>query len=149
MNFQDIITNEITEYKPSSSKDMFIKGIIHFTDNDKHFEIFHEEFFFNHLEKNGEFLSQSDFDLYLEHELPCFDWDIEPKEDEVYGVLYHFKLNYSRNWTDCGYEYDSESECLSLEFSLFDEKATKNIFEDVDYKFSDNHEEIIDELSNL
>ena len=143
MSLQDIISNEITEYKPSSSKDMFLKGIIHFIDNDEHFETLKEEFFFNHLEKNGEFLDQGDFDLYLEHELPCFDWDIEPKEGEVYGVLYRFKLHHSRSWTDCGYEYDSEAERLNLEFRLFDEKATTRLFEDNDFQFSDQTEELI------
>jgi len=118
------------EYSPSITKGMFIKGIIHFTDNDKGFDILQEEFFFNHLEKNGEFLSQDDFDIRLQYELPCFDWDIEPKEGEVYGVLWHFQLHNSRSWTDCGYEYDSEAETVDLQFSLFDEDATKRMFDD-------------------
>jgi len=123
------------QYKPSTTKGMFLKGIIHFVDNEKNFEVLQEEFFFNHLEKNGEFLSQNDFDIELRYELPCINWDIEPKEGEVYGVLYHFNLNHSRSWTDCGYEYDSEPEPIELQFSLCDDKATERILGDDMYQF--------------
>lgn len=125
------------EYQPSTTKGMFLKGIIHFVDNDKHFEVLQEEFFFNHLEKNGEFLSQDDFDIRLEYELPLIGWDddMQPKEGEVYGVLYEFNLNHSRSWTDCGYEYDSEPEPINLQFSLCDEDATKRILGDDMFQF--------------
>ena len=71
-----------TEYKPSTTKGMFLKGIIHFTDNNKNFEVLQEEFFFNHLEKNGEFLSQDEFDVCLRYELPLIGWDddMQPKK---------------------------------------------------------------------
>jgi len=123
------------EYTPSTTKGMFLKGIIHFTDDNNSFEVLQEEFFFNHLEKNGEFLSQSDFDIYLEHELPCLSWDMKPKAGQVYGVLYHFNLNHSRAWTDCGYEYDSEAEMVKLMFDMFDQEATKRILGDTDFQF--------------
>jgi len=134
MSFKDLF--EVPkEYTSSITKGMFLKGIIHFTDNNKSFEVLQEEFFFNCLEKNGEFLSQSDFDIDLQYELPCFDWNITPKAGEVYGVLYNFNLHNLRSWTDCGYEYDSEAEMVNLEFSLCDKKSTKRILGDTDFQF--------------
>jgi len=114
---------------------MFLKGIIHFTGNNKEFEVLNEEFFNNYLEKNGNFLSQSDFCVSLENELECFDWDINPKKGEVYGVLFQFKLNYSKHWTHYGYEYDSEVELINLEFNLFDDKSTKELFSSDMFQF--------------
>jgi len=114
-------------------KSMFIKGIIHFTDNELNFEVLQEEFFFNYLEKNGEFLSQSDFDIRLEYDLKDFDWAINPKENEVYGVLWEFKLHSNKSWTDYGYEYDSEIETINLTFDLFDVEATNRVLNDENY----------------
>ena len=128
---------------PAKTKGLFIKGIIHFIDNDRSFEVLQEDFFFAHLEKNGEFLSQDDFNISTEYELGNEDWgDLNPKEGEVYGFLWQINLIHSKYWTDCGYEYDSEIETSNLEFNLFDEEATKRIFVDNLYQFT---EEVINE----
>ncbi len=127
--------DKIDEQKwPTKTKGLFIKGIIHFTDDNKGFEVLQEEFFFNHLEKNGEFLGQDDFDIRLDYELKNDVWDIKPKAGEVYGVLWNFNLQNSKYWTACGYEYDNDIETVSLEFSLFDEQAKERIFSDDMYQ---------------
>ncbi len=113
----------------------FIKGIIHITnigEDTIDFEVIEENFFHAQLEKNGHFLSQSDWDINLEYELPLMDWEgITPREGDCYGVLWQFGVRYSSSWTDCGVEYDMEIETTNLEFSLIDEENSKFIIGEV------------------
>lgn len=104
-----------TEQKPTSLKGSFIiKGVIHITGDNNEYEVIFEDFFYDGLEKDGYYLSQSDIDVYLKDELSNYDWGFESQIDACYNVYYKFRLNNSSYWTDCGYEYDSEIECIDL-----------------------------------
>ena len=107
----------------------FIKGIIHITrseDNKVDFEVLEEHFFHNELEKNGNFLTQSDWDINLDYELRQEDWGtLEPEEGKCYAVLWQFNMSFIDYWTDCGMEYDSKINTVNLEFNLIDEENTK------------------------
>lgn len=106
----------------------YLKGIIHTTLVDgKHieFETLVEDFFYSGLEKDGYFLSQDDLDIRLESELEHYDWGIEVKEDWCYSVLFKFVMHDTSGWTSCGWEYDSEVECLDLHIIPVSEEANK------------------------
>ena len=112
---------EKTKKSEEVSGEHYIKGIIHIND-DNDFEALYEEYFYTGLEPNGEFLAQSDHDVYLEQELKEIDWGFKPEVGKCYSVLFKFKMHYSKDWTDCGYEYDSEVECLALHIIPIDAK---------------------------
>ncbi len=131
---------ENSDKKKSPLKDknpFYIKGLIHITDSEGGFEALQEEFFYNGLEPNGEFMSQDDFCVRMDYDLKDFDWGIEVKEGEVYGVLWNFNIIHSKSWTSCGYEYDSDIETNTLEFSLLDEEHTKWLFEEDTFQFEE------------
>lgn len=94
-----------TKEPESVAGEHYIKGIIYIND-DNNFEALDEEYFYTGLEPNGEFLCQSDHDVYLGHELKEIDWGFKPEKEKCYSVLFKFKINYSKDWTDWGYEYD-------------------------------------------
>ena len=113
--------------KPSIPKPkypFYVKAIIHFIDDKKNFEVIQHEFFYNGLEKNGEFLSEDDFGDEWEYSLQYYDWDIDPKSDECYSLLWNFNIEHSKSWTDCGYEYDSEIDSGGLYFDLIDDEIS-------------------------
>lgn len=125
MLFQDTI-----EKPKGISGDFIIKGVIHIIDNDKNFEVLHEEFTYTGLESNGYFLSQSDIDIHLEHELPLFDWGTEVEVGWCYAILYRFGTTSTKEWTSCGYEHDIEIDCKEFHMIPVDESANKFYLQD-------------------
>jgi len=123
-NLKEIFNTRSMKVKPGN---MFIKGIIHFTDDNGGFEVLQEDFFNNRLEKNGHFLNQHDYDITLEYSLRGFDLGIEPKAGEVYGILWNFNLIVSEDYSYGICEYDSEIETVSLKFELFDKKKAEEL----------------------
>lgn len=118
---------------PKIKGSFFIKGVIHIIDEDKNFEVLEEQFFYTGLEPNGWILSKADIDVYLEHELEHYDWNIEIEVDRCYAVLFEFELNNTQYWTAWGYEYDSEVVCKQLHIIPVSDEANK-------WYLQENHE---------
>jgi len=97
----NLFKTEHDEKLTSIKGSFIIKGVIHILDDNRNFETLSEIFFYDGLEKDGYYLSQSDIDIYLEHELTQYDWGFIPKIDECYNVYYKFKLHGTEQWTDC------------------------------------------------
>lgn len=121
----NLFKTEHDEKLTSIKGSFIIKGVIHILDDNRNFETLSEIFFYDGLEKDGYYLSQSDIDIYLEHELTQYDWGFIPKIDECYNVYYKFKLHGTEQWTDCGLEYDTDIECIDLKILEISPEATK------------------------
>lgn len=118
-----VVTDDVE--KQSIHGDFYLKGLIYVIDDASTFEVLHESLFYTGLEKDGYFLSQSDLDVYLEHELKSIDWGFIPQSDRHYSVLYKFNITDRSGWTHCGYEYDSSIECLDLDIIPVSDKANE------------------------
>ena len=121
----NLFKTEHDEKLTSIKGSFIIKGVIHILDDNRNFETLSEIFFYDGLEKDGYYLSQSDIDIYLEHELTQYDWGFIPTVDACYNVYYKFKLHGSEQWTDCGLEYDTDIECIDLKILEISPKATE------------------------
>lgn len=120
---------------PSIVNKFILKGILHFTDENKSYEVLQEQFFYTGLENNGEFVSESDIDVYLDYNLKDEDWgNFLPLVDECYSVFWVFDLKYSSYDTSCGLEHDSEILTTSLYFSKIDGKHTEWLLSPDEYK---------------
>lgn len=118
-------TSEVDTQIEYLKGDFYLKGLIYVIDEESNFEVLYESLFYTGLEKDGYFLSQGDIDIYLEHELKSIDWGFTPEVDRHYSVLYKFSITPTSCWTDCGYEYDSEIECLDLHIIPVSDKANE------------------------